>query len=194
MFRTSSRTPLVSALCAAALVGGGLTLAASAPATASASPAEPPHYNAEQVHHFLQGFYGNHGPRQWERDHLVAEPLKKRAAKNKHVDLLLCAQGNPRDIAVGRVTTAQSAAVGWARVTTRWAGGRTKHFTAYVGLDAAKPIKLSQVECGGKPHKQAPKPGHHKDAPKPHKDAPKKTQKPAPQASKQAPKKVPDRG
>ncbi|WP_030615043.1 hypothetical protein [Streptomyces sclerotialus] len=149
MIRKSSRAISVSALCAA-LLGGGLTLAASAPAASTPAAGEqkaPARYNAEQVHHFLQGFYGNHGPRQWERVHMVGDDLKKRAQKNKKYDVLLCAQNNPRDIAIGRVTTAQSAGVGWATVTTKWNRGPDQHFTAYVGLDARKPIKLIQIDC-----------------------------------------------
>ncbi|MFC6061775.1 hypothetical protein [Streptomyces ochraceiscleroticus] len=147
MIRKASRAVTVSALCAA-LLGGGLTLAASAPAAPAASEEKAPaRYNAEQVHHFLQGFYGNHGPRQWERVHMVGDELKKRAEKNKKYDVLLCAQNNPRDIAIGRVTTAQSAGVGWATVTTKWNRGPDQHFTAYVGLDASKPIKLIEIDC-----------------------------------------------
>lgn len=141
MIRKASRAVTVSALCAA-LLGGGLTLAASA------SPEKAPaRYNAEQVHHFLQGFYGNHGPRQWERENMVGDALKKRAEKNKKYDVLLCAQNNPRDISIGWVTTAQSAGVGWATVTTKWAHGPNQYFTAYVDLDAKKPIKLTQIDC-----------------------------------------------
>ncbi|MEV0604077.1 hypothetical protein AB0I82_32920 [Streptomyces sp. NPDC050315] len=151
MIRKASRAVTVSAVCAA-LLGGGLTLAASAPAapapaTAASEEKAPARYNAEQVHHFLQGFYGNHGPRQWERDNMVGDELKKRAEKNKKYDVLLCAQNNPRDIAIGKVTTAQSAGVGWATVTTKWNRGPNQHFIAYVALDASKPIKLTQIDC-----------------------------------------------
>ncbi|MGI5468832.1 hypothetical protein [Streptomyces sp. CA-132043] len=146
MIRKASRAVTVSALCAA-LLGGGLTLAASAPAASPAPKKAPARYGAEQIHHFLEGFYGNHGPRRWERRHMVGDALKKRVEQNKKYDVLLCAQNAPRDIAIGRVTTAQSAGVGWATVTTKWNRGRDQHFTAYVGLDATKPIKLTQIDC-----------------------------------------------
>ncbi|MEU6119471.1 hypothetical protein ABZ840_33665 [Streptomyces sp. NPDC047117] len=146
MIRKASRAVTVSALCAA-LLGGGLTLAASAPAASPAPKKAPARYGAEQIHHFLEGFYGNHGPRRWERRHMVGDALKKRVEQNKKYDVLLCAQNAPRDITIGRVTTAQSAGVGWATVTTSWPRGRDQHFTAYVGLDATKPIKLTQIDC-----------------------------------------------
>ena len=58
-------------------------------------------------------------------------------------------QNTPRDIEVGEVTTAQSAGVGWATITTTWDGSpRTASFTAYVDLDGSKPMKLLDVDCG----------------------------------------------
>ncbi|MEC4019775.1 hypothetical protein [Streptomyces sp. H27-D2] len=151
MTRSPKRSAALAATCAAAL-GLGLTLAASAPAasapTARAAAAAPgPRYNAEQVHHFLEGFYGNHGPRVWERKHLVTNALKRKAARTHNYDLLLCAQNTPKDIAIGKVTTAQSAGMGWATVTNSWGGGRKTAFTAYVGLDSRKQIKLADIDC-----------------------------------------------
>lgn len=159
MSHFSRRPALYVATCVSAL---GLGIAASVPAAASsASPASPAssassapstdattrQYEAEQVHHFLEGFYGNHGPRSWERENLVADQLKEKAAQTPDYDLLLCAQNTPQDIEIGPVTTAQSAGMGWAPVTTHWKGGDREVFTAYVGLDASKPIKLTDISC-----------------------------------------------
>ena len=119
----------------------GLLLGAS-PATA-----QPQHYTAGQVRTFLVKFYGKHGPSQYDRTHRVTPFLQKKAAKTKDYDLLLCAQNRPRSISIGRVTTAQSAAVGWATVTTRWRDGTACRFTAYVGLDRREPIMLYDVVC-----------------------------------------------
>jgi hypothetical protein len=136
--------------CAAAL-GLGLALAAGAPASASAHTQRTDpngRYTAEEIHHFLEGFYGNHGPRPWEREHLVSDFLKEKAAQTPDYDVLLCAQNMPKDIEVGEVTTAQSAGVGWATITTTWRGApRTAAFTAYVDLDGSRPIKLLDVDC-----------------------------------------------
>ncbi|MGW7488496.1 hypothetical protein [Streptomyces sp. NPDC054786] len=45
------------------------------------------------------------------------------------------------------MTTARSAAVGWATVTTFWDGGVRSAFTAYVGLES-RPIALQNVDRG----------------------------------------------
>ncbi|MGW2325177.1 hypothetical protein ACWC5C_05365 [Streptomyces sp. NPDC001700] len=132
---------------AAAALGLGLVLAAGAPAVAAQKTDPNGRFTAEEIHHFLEGFYGNHGPRPWERDNLVSDQLKERIAQNPGYDLLLCAQNEPRDIEVGEVTTAQSARVGWATITTRWGQGATGSFTAYVDLDATRPIELLDVDC-----------------------------------------------
>jgi hypothetical protein len=140
---------------AAAALGLGLVLAAGAPATAAQSAAAQSvkktdpngRFTAEEIHHFLEGFYGNHGPRPWERENLVSDYLKDRIAQNPGYDLLLCAQNEPRDIEVGEVTTAQSARVGWATITTYWGQGAPSSFTAYVDLDATRPIELLNVDC-----------------------------------------------
>ncbi|MET7937520.1 hypothetical protein [Streptomyces sp. NPDC005322] len=134
--------------CAAAL-GLGLVLAAGAPASATDRTDPNGRYTAEEIHHFLEGFYGNHGPRPWEREHLVSDGLKERAAQTPDYDLLLCAQNTPRDVEVGEVTTAQSAGVGWATITTTWGKrAQTASFTAYVDLDGSQPLKLLDVYCG----------------------------------------------
>lgn len=105
-------------------------------------------YTAEEVHHFLEGFYGDQGPRPWERENLVTEELKKRAAETEGYDLLLCARNVPLDIEVGEVTTAQSAGVGWAMVETSWGEGEESSvFAAYVSLDGDQPLKLLDIDC-----------------------------------------------
>ncbi|MEV5592603.1 hypothetical protein [Streptomyces sp. NPDC052496] len=104
-------------------------------------------WTAEEIRRFLVSFYGKHGPSAWKREHQVSAELKKKAAQTPDYDLLLCAQNTPRDISVGKVTTAQSARVGWATVTTYWSGNRKEHFTAYVDLDATRPIELLDVSC-----------------------------------------------
>ncbi|MFH8347034.1 hypothetical protein [Streptomyces sp. NPDC018045] len=104
-------------------------------------------YTAEEIRRFLVSFYGKHGPSAWEREHQVSAELKKKAAETPDHDLLLCAQNTPRDISVGKVTTAQSARVGWATITTYWSGDRKEQFTAYVDLDATRPIELLDVAC-----------------------------------------------
>lgn len=104
-------------------------------------------YTAEEIRRFLVSFYGKHGPSAWKREHQVSAELKKKAAETPDYDLLLCAQNTPRNISVGKVTTAQSARVGWATVTTYWSGNREEHFTAYVDLDATRPIALLDVAC-----------------------------------------------
>ncbi|MEU8823243.1 hypothetical protein [Streptomyces sp. NPDC048636] len=149
MFRVF-RSSAVRVGCTAAL-GLGLALAASAPASAHPTRTDPNNrYTAEEIHHFLEGFYGNHGPRPWEREHLVSDQLKEEAGQNPGYDVLLCAQNTPRRIDVGEVTTAQSARVGWATVTTHWRGSpaTTSSFTAYVDLDGSRPMKLLDVDCG----------------------------------------------
>ncbi|MBO3679382.1 hypothetical protein [Streptomyces sp. NEAU-YJ-81] len=133
--------------CVAAL-GLGFALAAGSPASAAAQTDPNGRYTAEEIHHFLEGFYGNHGPRAWEREHLVSDQLKEEAAQTPGFDLLLCAQNQPEDIEVGEVTTAQSARVGWATITTHWGQEPETHtFTAYVDLDGSRPLQLLQVDC-----------------------------------------------
>ncbi len=155
MLRTTSRKTAAAVTAGAAALG--LALAAAGPAaavqprTAPAAGAVRPDPNgrhtAVEIHRFLTGFYGQHGPSPWSREHQVSDYLKDRAAHTPDYDLLLCAQNTPRKITVGKVTTAQSAGVGWATVTTYWDGGSTGSFTAYVGLDS-RPIELQDVDCG----------------------------------------------
>ncbi|MFI1125930.1 hypothetical protein ACH4VS_33030 [Streptomyces hygroscopicus] len=131
-----------------AVLGLAAALAAGAPASATDRTDPNDRYTAEEIHHFLEGFYGNHGPRPWEREHLVSDRLKERIAQTPGYDLLLCAQNEPRDIEVGEVTTAQSARVGWATITTHWSQSpRTAAFTAYVDLDGSRPLQLLDVDC-----------------------------------------------
>ncbi len=165
MPRTASRATAVATACAAA-VGLALTMAATSPAAAqpdraaatahdtpavrtapTAEPAPDSHWTAAEIHRFLVGFYGKHGPSPWQREHQVAPDLKERAANTPDYDLLLCAQNTPQNISIGKVTTAQSARVGWATVTTHWGANDKRHFTAYVDLDAEKPLKLLDVSC-----------------------------------------------
>ncbi|QHC21003.1 hypothetical protein [Streptomyces sp. GS7] len=148
MFRTASRRIAAAAACVATL---GLPLAASASASAPSAAATVRgapggRRTAAEIHRFLTAFYGPHGPGPYQRAHQVSDHLKDRAAHTEGYDLLLCAQNTPRAISVGRVTTARSAGVGWATVTTHWDGGRRATFTAYVGL-ASRPITLQDVDC-----------------------------------------------
>ncbi|UKY50332.1 hypothetical protein [Streptomyces inhibens] len=132
-----------------------LTLAASGPAAAHprTAPAADTvrsdpngRHTAAEIHRFLTAFYGHHGPSSWAREHRVSDHLKDRAAHTEGYDLLLCAQNTPREITIGKVTTAQSAGVGRATVTTFWDGNARHSFTAYVGLDS-HPIELQDVDC-----------------------------------------------
>ncbi|MFG2892790.1 hypothetical protein [Streptomyces sp. NPDC048248] len=157
MLRTASRNAAVAA-CAAAF---GLTLTAAAAPSAAAAPA-PAHqraaadtvrsdpngrHTATEIRRFLTTFYGHHGPSAWARENQVSDHLKDRVAQTEGYDLLLCAQNTPREIAIGKVTTAQSAGMGWATVTTIWDGAERGTFTAYVDLDS-HPIELQDVDCG----------------------------------------------
>ncbi|WP_326596756.1 hypothetical protein [Streptomyces sp. NBC_01803] len=165
MLRTRSRSLLTVAGGVAAL---GLTLTAVTSASASpggtgtgsgADAAVPGaharahahannRYTGEEIHHFLEGFYGNSGPRAWERENLVSDTLKERVAETEGYDVLLCSQNIPLDIEVGEVTTAQSAGVGWAPIFLSWGDDQELAvFTAYVDLDARQPIELLDVDC-----------------------------------------------
>ncbi|MFH8405062.1 hypothetical protein ACH4FX_09835 [Streptomyces sp. NPDC018019] len=157
MLRHASRTTAIATATAVAL---GLTLTAASAVPAAAAPStsiqksradlrtDPNgRYTAEEIRRFLASFYGKHGPNAWQREHQVSAELKKKAAETPDYDLLLCAQNSPRNISVGKVTTAQSARVGWATITTYWSGNRKEHFTAYVDLDATRPIELLDVSC-----------------------------------------------
>ncbi|WP_260334737.1 hypothetical protein [Streptomyces beigongshangae] len=172
MFRTFTRPAgrVAFALGGAAVLGLGLTATAPAsaaqvstapapaPASASASatqasaaPAAGPNgrYTAGQIHTFLEDFYGEHGPVDFARKYGISEHLKEKVAGSEGFDVLLCAQNEPRSIDIGEVRTAQSAGVGYATVTTHWGGdgGSTATFTAYVGLDATRPIQLQDTDC-----------------------------------------------
>ena len=116
-------------------------------AAQSAVPA-PPQHTADAISRFLADFYGQHGPSHQDRESRVSQVLKDRQKETPEVDVLLCAQNEPQDIGVGPVTVAQSAAVGWATVTTHWESGHTDTFTAYVRLDS-EPIRLDDVICAG---------------------------------------------
>ncbi|KOT77684.1 hypothetical protein ADK70_36440 [Streptomyces rimosus subsp. pseudoverticillatus] len=160
MLRHASRTTatLVATATAVAL-GLTLTAASAVPAAAAtqSTSIQPSRadlrtdpngrYTAEEIRRFLVSFYGKHGPSAWQREHQVSAELKKKAAETPDYDLLLCAQNTPRNITVGKVTTAQSARVGWATITTYWSGNRKQSFTAYVDLDATRPIELLDVSC-----------------------------------------------
>ncbi|KWT63114.1 hypothetical protein ADL21_04390 [Streptomyces albus subsp. albus] len=160
MLRHASRTTAtVVATATAAALGLTLTAASAVPAAAATQSTSiqssradlrtDPNgrYTAEEIRRFLVSFYGKHGPSAWQREHQVSAELKKKAAETPDYDLLLCAQNTPRNITVGKVTTAQSARVGWATITTYWSGNRKQHFTAYVDLDATRPIELLDVSC-----------------------------------------------
>ncbi|MEU9899499.1 hypothetical protein ACIBCS_39675 [Streptomyces phaeochromogenes] len=132
--------------CAAVL---GLGLASTAPASAAPSVDVNDRYTAEEIHTFLGDFYGDHGPGDFARKYGISEHLKEKVAQSEGVDILLCAQNEPRSIDIGPVSTAQSAGVGYATVTTHWGdqGQDTATFTAYVGLDATRPIQLQDTDC-----------------------------------------------
>ncbi len=160
MLRHASRTTAtVVATATAVALGLTLTAASAVPAAAAtqSTSIQPSRadlrtdpngrYTAEEIRRFLVSFYGKHGPSAWQREHQVAAELKKKAAETPDYDLLLCAQNTPRNITVGKVTTAQSARVGWATITTYWSGNRKQNFTAYVDLDATRPIELLDVSC-----------------------------------------------
>ena len=72
---------------------------------------------------------------------------RKVAAANHRMDLLLCAQNTPRSISVGQVVAVPNSQ-GRATVTTTYANRRHTSFTAYVSLDARRPMQLSNVNCG----------------------------------------------
>ncbi|MFJ9851627.1 hypothetical protein [Streptomyces sp. NPDC101150] len=155
MLRTVSRGAAVAALGVAlpltfaAVPAGAAPVAAhrSSGAAAGAVLTDPNgRHDATDIRRFLTAFYGHHGPTDWAREHQVSDYLKDRAAQTEGYDLLLCAQNTPREISIGKVTTAQSAGVGWATVTTIWDDGDRGSFTAYVGLDS-KPIELQDVDC-----------------------------------------------
>lgn len=152
MFRISTglaRRSAVAAVAGASALALGFSLAAVSPAAASTATDANDRYTAKEIRTFLDRFYGDHGPSASDRKNRVSDLLKKKAAANPGFDVLLCAQNEPRSIDIGRVTTAQSARVGWAPVTTHWGenGEVTAVFTAYVDLDGKKPLKLLDVDC-----------------------------------------------
>ncbi|MFD5074552.1 hypothetical protein [Streptomyces sp. NPDC058371] len=157
--RPTTRIALSAAGCAAVL---GLSLAATAPASAApaahraaasvpaATLADPNgRYTAQEIHTFLVTFYGEHGPGDFARAYGISEHLKEKVAVSEGFDVLLCAQNNPQSIDIGPVSTAQSARVGYATVTTHWGenGEDTATFEAYVDLDATRPIQLLDTDC-----------------------------------------------
>ena len=129
-----------------------LALLAPAPGAAVAAPGPPASragrdHSATDISRFLS-FYGKHGPTDHDRRRHISQVLVERQEANPGHDVLLCAQNVPRDIAIGPVTVAQSAGVGWATVTTHWEDARSDTFTAYVRLDS-QPIRLDDVICAG---------------------------------------------
>ncbi|MFD9411383.1 hypothetical protein ACFWBN_30790 [Streptomyces sp. NPDC059989] len=118
-------------------------------AAAHAAPvAVPPPHDAAQISTFLIDFYGHHGPSEYDRDNRVSQVLKDKQKGIADADVLLCAQNEPQDIAIGPVTVAEAAGIGWATVTTHWDSRTTDTFTAYVRLDS-QPIRLDDVICAG---------------------------------------------
>ena len=118
------------------------------PAAAASAVDGNDRYTAEEIHTFLEDFYGEHGPGDFARKYGISPQLEEKVADNPEFDVLLCAQNIPASIDIGPVTTAQSARVGWATVSTYWNGGSGKaDFTAYVDLDATRPIQLLDVDC-----------------------------------------------
>jgi hypothetical protein len=155
--RPAGRIALTAA-CAAALGLAALAGSPASAATTTAPAARPVHapavdvnnrYTAEEIHTFLTDFYGEHGPGDFARKYGITDSLKEKVAANEGTDILLCAQNEPRSIDIGPVTTAQSARLGYATVTTHWGGSGqdTAHFTAYVDLDATRPIQLLNTVC-----------------------------------------------
>ncbi|MFD4866548.1 hypothetical protein [Streptomyces sp. NPDC058412] len=120
----------------------------AAPAAHVAPVAIAEGHTADQISRFLATFYGQHGPSPHDREAGVSQTLKDRQQVSTDSDVLLCSQNAPQNIGIGPVTVAQAAGVGWATVTTQWAGGVTDTFTAYVRLDS-KPIRLDDVICAG---------------------------------------------
>ncbi|MFF1453831.1 hypothetical protein ACFVYF_37720 [Streptomyces sp. NPDC058274] len=53
---------------------------------------------------------------------------------------------HPQSVDIGPVSTAQSARVGYATVTTHW-GEDAATFEAYVDLAATRPIQLFDTDC-----------------------------------------------
>ncbi|EFL29722.1 conserved hypothetical protein [Streptomyces viridochromogenes DSM 40736] len=148
MFRNASRPARWRAYTVGCVAALGIA-AAAVPAAAASAVDGNDRYTAQEIHTFLEDFYGEHGPGNFARTYGIAPQLKEKVAANPEFDVLLCAQNIPVSIDVGPVTTAQSARVGWATVSTYWNGGEGKaDFTAYVDLDATRPIQLLDVDCG----------------------------------------------
>ncbi|MEU0175065.1 hypothetical protein ABZ178_17150 [Streptomyces massasporeus] len=148
MFRNASRPNRWSVVAVGCVAALGIAAAAVPAAAASATDGND-RYTAQEIHTFLEDFYGEHGPGDFARTYGISPQLKEKVADNPEFDVLLCAQNVPASIDIGPVTTAQSARVGWATVSTYWNGGSDKaDFTAYVDLDATRPIQLLDVDCG----------------------------------------------
>ncbi|MEU6908552.1 hypothetical protein ABZ935_24900 [Streptomyces coeruleorubidus] len=148
MFRTTARPGRRRAFAVGCLAALGIA-AAAVPAAAASTAATGDRYTAEEIHTFLEDFYGEHGPGDFARKYGISPHLKEKVAANPEFDVLLCAQNVPASIDIGPVTTAQSAGAGWVTVSTYWNGGSDKaDFTAYVDLDATRPIQLLDVDCG----------------------------------------------
>ncbi|MFD3546652.1 hypothetical protein ACFWUW_13765 [Streptomyces sp. NPDC058655] len=143
-----SPSALLLALLALPALSSGPALAAEAAAPAAAPAPAWYRHSAAEIGLFLTSFYGDHGPTAFDRAYRVSQVLKDRQKANPEADVLLCAQNEPRGVTIGAVTVAQSAGVGWATVTTHWAGDDTDTFTAYVRLDSL-PIALDDVICAG---------------------------------------------
>lgn len=148
MFRNASRPNRWSVFAVGCVAALGIAAAAVPAAAASATDGND-RYTAQEIHTFLEDFYGEQGPGDFARTYGISPQLKEKVADNPEFDVLLCAQNIPASIDIGPVTTAQSARVGWATVSTYWNGGSDKaDFTAYVDLDATRPIQLLDVDCG----------------------------------------------
>ncbi|GAA4336208.1 hypothetical protein GCM10023086_69330 [Streptomyces venetus] len=148
MFRNASRPARWRAYAVGCVAALGIA-AAALPAAAASAVDGNDRYTAQEIHTFLQDFYGEHGPGDFTRKYGISPQLKEKVAANPEFDVLLCAQNIPVSIDVGPVTTAQSARVGWATVSTHWNGGEDRaDFTAYVDLDATRPLQLLDVDCG----------------------------------------------
>ncbi|MFC9131572.1 hypothetical protein ACFT4A_32700 [Streptomyces sp. NPDC057099] len=148
MIRTTARPARWRAYAVGCVAALGIA-AAAVPAAAASAVDGNGRYTAEEIHTFLEDFYGEHGPGDFARKYGISPQLKEKVADNPEFDVLLCAQNVPASIDIGPVTTAQSARVGWATVSTYWNGGSGKaDFTAYVDLDATRPIQLLDVDCG----------------------------------------------
>ncbi|QKW10509.1 hypothetical protein HUT18_32910 [Streptomyces sp. NA04227] len=152
MFRRTTRvrrtTPTVTAAVLALAAAAALPAAAADARPERPSPA--PRYTVQEIHTFLESFYGEHGPGTFARKYGISPALATKVRRTPGYDLLLCAQDRPGSIDIGRVTIAPATGTGRAVVTTHWgkSGQNRARLTAYVDRDARRPLQLHDVVCG----------------------------------------------